>query len=505
MPLQMLLVAIITLLVASSRTGIAKAEFHQPYYQNGFGLDSQLPLMPNHNHLEEQILSRSSAAGAAGNGELTGLGLAAIVATDAQQQQPSIDYYVRRKEILLPLIADLIRFHNLTTEVYEAYVLNVDHGHGMGDRNGTGRNETAGVVVTSVVIDSSSAIGGVGGDQSHDQLLLNELSYFDFAGAGGSPLSSVADELGMVEGGTAMSVLEQNLADLNDFCDSGSNTNNNNEATPYYSFNNLSYNLIPKDLMEATDLWSTAASFSYQNQRQQQQTQLLVRAAGDGGDRGGENGTRIEDGREEQDDPEERKYLQYIKKEGDEEEETEEAVQNRRNETEDTAGTTESRVAVKEEERDEFILKLEPFEDLIEELTEDSPEYIFLSDDDETETEQSVKVETLEEEENAEEGPSHNEADAEVKVEEDHKSIILVDYEEDAADNQEEEEFQPRDWFLNGNEVVRRPTSLRRSSTFDDIHVDELEDEVILLELVKTELNWEFPYFVTSVIIVSVG
>lgn len=68
MPLQMLLVAIITLLVASSRTGIAKAEFHQPYYQNGFGLDSQLPLMPNHNHLEEQILSRNSAAGAAGNG-----------------------------------------------------------------------------------------------------------------------------------------------------------------------------------------------------------------------------------------------------------------------------------------------------------------------------------------------------------------------------------------------------------------------------------------------------
>lgn len=72
----------------------------------------------------------------------------------------------------------------------------------------------------------------------------------------------------------------------------------------------------------------------------------------------------------------------------------------------------------------------------------------------------------------------------------------IVKWETDEAQDEEEQEQKPvifnvldaaddgeheaRDWFLNGNEVI---SSARRSrsSTFDDIRIDEFTDEVIVL------------------------
>lgn len=159
LPVQVIMVTLITLAVV---IGMTRAEFQQPYYQNGFGLDSQLPLMPN--HFEDHLL----AATAAGRGDPMGMAMPQSPWEAAQQppRHPPVvgdpySSFLRRKEVLMPLINDLIRFHNLNTGVYEVW-MNVDQQ--MDHRNGT-RNETAGVV-TSVVIESPSAFQTIGGGSS---------------------------------------------------------------------------------------------------------------------------------------------------------------------------------------------------------------------------------------------------------------------------------------------------------------------------------------------------
>lgn len=557
MPLGLLLAVIVALTMV---TGMARAEFHQPYYQNGFGFDSQLPLMPNHHQMEDHLLQAATArTGPSGGNVDSGLVNAAnalMGGSTGDVVQPvnqSYSAYLNRKEVLMPLIADLIRFHNLTNEVYEAYVLNVDQqNHGQMDRNST-RDDTAvgGGVVTSVVIDSPGAfqlgaVGGGGGSSStgtgnsllgeHSQehleqlLLLNDLSYFDLTTGGGDRREGAED--------TGMSVLEQNLADLNDFCDnnnhlnSGSNNNNNNDntgggvgANSYYSFNNLSYNLIPKDLLEATDLFQPTAPvqalLSGRHATSGVRDALLIGSQTRGNDDG-------------DDDPEDKKYLEYINKDGEEEEgdekeqdqteivtaaavkqELEEDTERldlneekdnnsnnneNRNETEDekiTEGsTTASKDAVKEEkdaelqgeldegveikeefEDQEIITKLEQFEenDLIEELSEDSDEAY--AEEDDVKFEENIDLDgEYHEEEVVIDG--YVKYESEDEEEDEQKPVIF-----NVLDAVDDDQHEARDWFLNGNEVISARRS--RSSTFDDIRIDEFSDEVISIMLFR--------------------
>lgn len=234
------MVAIFLWLAFLANSGCS-AEYHN--YQNGFGMDSQLALPVD---------------------EGGGVGRIEV-------QMTAVDYYtyIRRKELLMPLIADLIRFNNLNNEV-TAYVLNVDQQN---DYNST-RNETA--VVSSVVIDSSvifntaagsavstagSAAGSLLLNNDHNNIShTNDEQDIDL-------FSQTVDEMfasrngadgGLAEAEDSLSLMEQNLADLKDYCDISSSGNNNN-----FNFNNLSFNLIPKDLLEAasTDLfWSRAST-----------------------------------------------------------------------------------------------------------------------------------------------------------------------------------------------------------------------------------------------------
>lgn len=501
MPLQMLLVAVAV--VMATVTGMARAEFHQPYYHNGFGFDSQLPLMPPNNPLEDHLLAaagrgssnvdsvliNAAANTAWGNGG-NGGGLEEVPGpVNYSSSSAGYSFYINRKEVLMPLIADLIRFHNLNHEVYEAYVLNVDQQM---DRNGS-RNDTAGggVVVTSVVIDTSGgssavasgvASAGAAGSSSQEHLehlLLNDLSLFD--------LTAAADGEG------TMSVLEQNLADLNDYCDNNNREPESTNNNAYHSFNNLSYNLIPKDLLEATDLfWSSSATGAHQ---------LVIggvgRQAPQGAREDAELRTRPNDG---DDDPEDKKYLEYINKEAEDgvEEESHEEVDpdalknefveekdgkaegegeeqeerldldnnddnKQQNETEFEEKVTEGSTitTVKEESEEQgIIIKSEHFEesDWIEELSEDSDE---VYEDHDREEQQQV----------------------EVKIEEHEERFTISEPEEEELKpfifnvlDQEEDQHQFRDWFLNGNEVISARRS--RSSTLDDIDIDEFTDEV---------------------------
>lgn len=454
-------------LLAVFGTGPVRAEFHQPHFQNGFGLDSQLPLMPNlndhHPAFEAHLLGGNALV-------LPNPGIL------GDFEDSPVDYnssYVRRKEQLMPLITDLIRGVRGGYEVYEAYVLNVDHqlGHSM-DRNGT-RNETASVV-TSVVIEAPNAFqfggatGAVGGGGSTvatadrtaenlEQFLLNDLPFLDVG----------ADEqLGSADG-ASMSVLEQNLADLNDFCDSG----NGNYGTSYYSFNNVSYNMIPKDLLEATDLFGSSPSFLEQRQGP------VAMTSGDGDEDRRQNGTRTLDGEADLD-LDENSYLRFIKKEGDEEDEEQEEEEEEYQKEQDDSGSDSETASVvhklEEEEADSGLEnETDGDEQVIGELSlateiKQEPEEIAYDEDSEI----IVKLEAPEEnvvigDEELQTNRNTERTDEVPTKREDQDT-------EDAA-----EEVEPRDYFLNGNEVIRR--SVRRSSTFDDVR-DFEEEKVIGLQ-----------------------
>lgn len=500
LPLQMVMAAVVVFFAMV--TGLARAEFQQPYYHNGFGFDSQLPLMPN-NPLDDQLLVATAAAGnpaqsgASLDSRLISAANAAwgMAAGDVAIMPANVNHsyarYLSRKEVLLPLIADLIRFHNLNNEVYEAYVLNVDQHsghHGQMDRNGT-RNDTAGggvTLVTSVVIDSSSTgssavplnTGNSAATHEHlEQLLLNDLSFLDLGGSAHHHHNVEDGDLPQED------ILEQNLADLNDFCDTNSNNMNSEQqqsgggagSNPYFNFNNLSYNLIPKDLLEATDLFWTSPSASPlvigESRQENAEVQKKTREDDDGDD----------------DDPEDKKYLQYINKDDGKEEDVEGAeslaafaatLKQELVETEDERlqlaiesyepiktdgdemeGSTVVKEEVLEDEEDLFcsgdiVMKLEEYEenDLIEEVVdiddEEAAAYLEVNEE---------EVEMIKEDKNEEQKPVI------------FNVLDLVD---------DEDQHHTRDWFLNGNEVLNA-TRRSRSSTFDDIRIDELSDEVI--------------------------